>query len=531
MLRREWLGAGGRLSPSGAWRSVAAVVAAALLCAAPGRAAGPAPAHLAVALLIDTSGSMTQNDPSGSRVAAARQVAATLRAGDRLGLVGFADTVSILLPLTAMGSPAALAAVDGALGKVGASGATDILGAITTGTNLLQGDANPSDWHVLILVTDGVPDLPALNDPKAAAAYRAGMEAAAQGVAARGWVLDTVGLGGGVDGAELAKLSALGAGEYQFAPSAADLAARLLSEFQAAQQRALTAAPPQAPAPATQISLQALDVRGIQEPGRTVALPVEARNTGATAVEVGLSPSLLPPGWSIPPILTVPPGSNVVALQAVVGKGEGPVRVAMAASVPADVTLKGSTLGWTLHVRSAWRAFVESHALDIGVAGLAVCLLAILSGYVGYLVRVRPLRCPRGRLEITAPGGERLGSLRLPGRPEVTVGAAGARGGVVLVPWIAGEDRLFRIRVEVEAVDRSPWVAGICAWSRPPQAIVYAEAEWPYHLYPGPRPQRRVDLYDHTGFGAGGLTFTFRSSQGQADGGPAGADLLRTIDG
>ena len=532
LLRRQGTGRGTDVLRR-AWRCAATALAAALLAAVPARAGAPAPSHLAVALLIDTSGSMTTNDPTHSRVAAARQVAAALGPGDLLGVVGFGDTVSVLLPLTAMGTPSSASAVDGALGRVGASGATDLLGAITTGSELLGGDANPQDWHVMMLITDGVPDLPALRDPAAAAAYRARMESAVEAAAAHGWVVDTVGLGSGVDAAELAKLASLGDGQYQFAPSAADLSARLLAAFQAARSRAEAAPPPQPPAPPpppTQITLEPLTPPAVADPGQSLGLPLRARNSSSIPVAVRIAAGPLPPRWSVPTELTVPPGDSVVTLQVTAGRSVGPVSVTVAVSAPPGVTLTASALRWSVRVRPAWHVFLRRHGTVAAEVGVAAALLMILSGYLGYVVRVRPLRRPRGRLEVTAPNGELLASVRLPRRAEVLVGAAAANHGALRMRWIAGEDVLFRIRVEMEAVHRSAWCAGFRAWAHPPQAVVYAEAEWPYHLYPGPRPQRRVDLYDHTAFGAGGLTFTFRSTHVASDREPAGSDLLQSLD-
>ncbi len=533
VLRQGRTGKGLRALVPWLRRTAVGAAAAALCCGAPARAA--APTHLAVALLVDTSGSMTQSDPTGSRVVAVRQVAAALGAGDRFALIGFADTPAVLLPLTAMGTPQSLAAVDAAAAKIGASGATDLLGAINTGVSQLATDTDPLDWHVLILITDGVPDLPALSAPAAMAAYEQQMSAAARGIAARGWVLDTVGLGSGVDGAELGQLAVLGDGQYQFAPTAVDLVTQLQAEFSAVQARAQSAPPPavQAPAappPATPLRLEALPLSGATVSGHTVVLPVHEENPGNTPIQVRLAARGLPRGWSLAPVLTLPPGTADVALRLRVGRAHGPVTVSVTVTPSAGATVQPGGLSWRLAVEPAWRAFLRAHKGEMGAGAAGLLLTLILLGYAGYLFRIRPLRRPRGSLEVTAPGGERLGSMRLPRRAEVVVGAAGAGTGVVRLAWVTGEDRLFRIRVQVEDIRRPLWLAGLRAWARPPQAIVFAEAEWPYHLYPGPRPQRRVELYDHTAFGAAGLTFTFRAPHGRGEREAAGSDLLRALD-
>jgi Mg-chelatase subunit ChlD len=495
--------------------------------------ASAASAHLALVLCIDTSGSMVQNDPSGSRVAAARQIAASLGPGDQLGIVGFADAPAVLLPLQPMGTPAALAAVDAALGRVGAQGATDILGAINTGAGLLAADGSAADLHVLILLTDGVPDLPALSVPAALQAYEAQMQRAAQALAQRGWVLDTVGLGGGVDGQELASLAELGGGTYAFAPSAADLSARLLALYSAARSRVPAPVPPASTAASNpvRVDLQPGAVPAALVAGRQAELPVRVNNPASEPQTLALVPASLPPGWRAPDSLVVPAGSSVVDLPLGVGAAPiGAVAIALQVSPPPGVEVPASPLVWHLRVRPRWKGWLLGHASLVGAAAAVAAAALLLLGYGGYALLVLPRMRPRGRLDVTAPGGERLGALRLPRRCHIAVGAAAASGAALRLPWVPGEDVLFSLRVDLSAGRAGTrWRAGLAAWRRPPHAIVYAEAEWPYHLYPGPLPQRRVDLYENTSFGAAGLTFTFRPMRGGRDAEPLGADLLRSL--
>ena len=499
----------------------------AVLFAAP-VAAAPPPAHLAVVLALDTSGSMATDDPSGDRVASARAVAAQLNPGDALGLVAFSDTASVLLPLQAMGPPAALAAVDGALLHVGAQGSTDLLGGMQAGAQVLAADPSTQDVHILVLLTDGVPDLPALSTPQALQAYTGQLEAAAAALHARGWVLDTVGLGVGVDGAELAQLAQLGGGSYQFAPSSAALAALLLSIVPAAHS---AQPPPAPPAPPAAVTLAALPLGAPVPAGGTVELPVEATSAASAPETIGVRAQGLPAGWGAAAAVTVPPGASRLQVPLRVGAARGgETAVALGLQAPAGVRLQGATLRWQLRVRPRWELWVRAHAAALGAGLMAASAAALLAGYAGYVLRVLPQAQVRGRLEVTAPGGEPLGVVRLPRRAPVTVGAAAAGARAVRLPWVPGEDCLFRVCVELDVPgEAGPWRSGLRAWRRPPQAVVYVEAVWPYHLYPGPLPQRRVDLYENTSFGAAGLTFTFRPSPGHADVDRVGTDLLRSL--
>jgi len=171
----------------------------------------------------------------------------------------------------------------------------------------------------------------------------------------------------------------------------------------------------------------------------------------------------------------------------------------------------------------------RSTAVGWGAALVGLALVALLLGYGGYVLRVLSVRRAGGHLEVTGPGGEAVGTLPVPARPEVTVGAAGCGAAAVRLPCLPGGDALFRIRVEVDTTG-GPWRAGLAAWRRRPAAVLWAEAVWPYHLYSphsGPLPRRRVDLDGSAPFSAGGLTFFYAGPGAAAGVAPAPvADLL-----
>ena len=486
----------------------------------------PSPAaHLTLVLAIDTSGSMRQSDPAGARAAAARQIAAGLAPGDHLGMVGFADAAVVLLPLEAMGTPQALAAADAAIATVGASGATDIQGAVRVGSTLLAADPSPADWHVLVLLTDGVADLPSLAAPAAAAAYHQQTDAAAAALAQRGWVLYTVGLGSGVDGASLAALAKAGGGRYVLATSADTLARQLLTLFAGVQRQAQTQAPPP-PAPTHRLALLAVPVA---RRGAPTTLGLRSTNTATTAQTVTLLPHGLPAGWSLPAAITVPPGQATIEipLHAAARPG-GTVDIVVTVPPPAGVALTGAVLSWQVRPLSVWRTWPAAHRGWIAAGVAALLVLVLLTGFAGYVCRVLPRTRPGGSFEVVGSQREPLGRVVIPLRSSVAVGGAGAPRGTLPLPWIPGGETLFRVRAGVEG-SGGLWRMGMAAWRRAPQTTVRVEAEWPYHLYPGAVPQRRVDLYDHTTFGAAGLTFTFHTRNRHAGTQVAGTDLLQGI--
>ena len=484
-----------------------------------------APHHLALVLLLDTSGSMVQSDPTGGRAAVVQAVAKDLGTGDSLGLVTFSDTPAVLLPLGAMGTPAAAAAADAALPGIGASGGVNLLAALEAGQQLLATDTQSADAHVLLLLTGGASQTPAASQTSAAkgTATTALLDAAAAAIAAHGWALDVVGLGTGAGTPELQTLASLGGGRYMAASDATAAVAAATALLPPSQ------APPAAPPPVV-VSLQAIALARPVSPGAPVALPVEAANPGTSPIRLAVTAPDLPAGWAAASPLVVPPGMHRLTLRLWVGPAADAATVAVALAAPSGARLDPADLTWRLRVRPWWevRVLAAAPALALGLVA-AVCAVLLL-GYTGLMLRVLPQLRARGRIEVTAPSGESLGVLRVPRRREVSVGAAAAADATLRLPWVPGEDRLFRLRAELVAGPVAGWwLAGLRAWRDPPHAVVYAEAVWPYHLYPGPLPRQRVDLYEETSFGVAGLTFTFHTGPRHPDLERVGTDVLGSL--
>lgn len=107
---------------------------------------------LAVAILIDTSGSMKavgNQDPLGDAIEAASNFTDQLNADDLVAVITFADGVNVLQDLTTSKSH-----IPGLLETLNADGATAMNDAIVQALNLLS---NRSERRAIVLITDGRP--------------------------------------------------------------------------------------------------------------------------------------------------------------------------------------------------------------------------------------------------------------------------------------------------------------------------------------------------------------------------------------
>ena len=497
----------------GGWAG-AAVAAVVLGLLSPVAAAAAPVSPVAVALCIDAGAPMAKADPQGTRLADARAVAAALGGGDRIAVVSCAARPRVLLPLTRAGGTAAARAI----ASVGAGGAVGVLAGLQAAAAQLAADPRAGDRHLLVYVGGGVPD----SGGGETLAARAALEAEARAVADHGWALDVVGIGAGADHDQLLRLATLGHGHYWLAPATSVLPGDL-------------GLPATAPSP-VRLRLRAGVVVSPLRPGVAQSLPLHATNSARVPEVLGLRPHGLPAGWRLPATLTVPPGSTTLGVALTPAPARGAVRLRVAVRAPTGVQLTGAALVWRLRVaavspRPAARASVrpgvwmrpgpQALVLAVAVAGLL-----LLVGFGGYALRVAPRRRLHGSLEVAGPAGEPLGRLVLPARRTVAVG--GGERGALNPPGLPGEGVVFHLQAEVVTAG-GRWRSGLAAWREPPETIVLAEAAWPYHLYPGPLPQRRIELYDGMSFGAAGLTFTFRQRARHASGEAVGEDLLRDL--
>ncbi|QIN78336.1 VWA domain-containing protein [Rubrobacter marinus] len=106
--------------------------------------------NLDVVLDIDSSGSMSWNDPRGYRKTASKAFVDALIEGDQAAVVDFDSRAKLLQPLTT-DRAAAKAAID----RIDSSGGTNIAAGLETSLNELDRNAKPGHLKAVILLTDG----------------------------------------------------------------------------------------------------------------------------------------------------------------------------------------------------------------------------------------------------------------------------------------------------------------------------------------------------------------------------------------
>ncbi|NLF85478.1 MAG: VWA domain-containing protein, partial [Lentisphaerae bacterium] len=177
-----------------------------------------------VALLLDDSHSMRTTDPQRLRVAAARLFAqmAGLRGHiETLTLVAFNRRARLLLPPT---PPGDTAAVDAALARLDASGATDLDSAFALAYAEL--DRLPPSRKIAVVLSDG------RDEP---GSYTFGHRR----FAARQWPVHTIGLSDDIDEEALRMIAASTGGAYHRARNTEALA-RIFRDLAAALQASVT---------------------------------------------------------------------------------------------------------------------------------------------------------------------------------------------------------------------------------------------------------------------------------------------------
>jgi Mg-chelatase subunit ChlD len=172
---------------------------------------GTGSADLDVVFLIDVSGSMSSNDPTGLRVEGAKQFVDRMRAADRAAVVSFDSSAYREIGLTTLDSQANVAAVKAALDRSNRIvGGTDISTAVREAISILSSNGGGPRLRVAVLLTDG-------QSP-----YDTSLTSQA---ASNQIEIHTVGLGFGTDEALLRGIADGTGATYRHLDNAADLPA------------------------------------------------------------------------------------------------------------------------------------------------------------------------------------------------------------------------------------------------------------------------------------------------------------------
>lgn len=149
--------------------------------------------QVAVALVIDNSGSMKNSDPLNSRFAASRMVLELLSESDYLSISTFSDEAVNLLPLTELKGDAVEQAKDSLLRIPPADGYTDYQKALALAKNNLDALPDQGINKFIIFLTDGKPEV----QDKAVdmALYEADLKSQVVTMAKAGHTIYTVGFG------------------------------------------------------------------------------------------------------------------------------------------------------------------------------------------------------------------------------------------------------------------------------------------------------------------------------------------------
>lgn len=190
-----------------------------------------------VALIIDSSGSMADNDPNGKRLDAAKAYLTASLPGDYVGVVDFDSSARVPSPLQRLpeNKDALIAAID----TINSSGGTNIGIGVEAGCGVLQGIPTPNLTKGAILLTDG----------------QGNYDNQAQCFIDNGWPIYAFGFGD-ADDTLLEQIATSTGGEYKRLPTS-----NLVCEFQGVRTKIAGGQPSQCTAQ-------------IVEPNETVQFPV-----------------------------------------------------------------------------------------------------------------------------------------------------------------------------------------------------------------------------------------------------------------
>ena len=167
------------------------------------RAAGSPPVALDLALVLDSSGSMLDNDPQGLRRTASKNLVDAMLVNDRASVVDFDGAARLAQALTSD-----KAALKAAIDTIDDSGSTNIGAGVRVGIDSLGAQGDPA--RVMVLLTDGD------------GSYPADLTAEAK---SKSITIYTVGLGSAVNETLLRDIATQTGGQYFPVADASQLAA------------------------------------------------------------------------------------------------------------------------------------------------------------------------------------------------------------------------------------------------------------------------------------------------------------------
>jgi len=163
-----------------------------------------------IALVIDSSGSMSSNDPTDLRKAAAKYFVDFLSIGDWVAVVDFDEDVAVWKHLTNITNQAVKNEIKNAIDNIDSSGMTNIGGGLLYGYNELN-STQTGNRKAAILLTDGYHNT-GTHPNQVVPKYKA-----------KGWPIYTIALTGDADENLLKQIASETGGKYIKAEKAEDL--------------------------------------------------------------------------------------------------------------------------------------------------------------------------------------------------------------------------------------------------------------------------------------------------------------------
>ncbi len=156
-----------------------------------------------VALIIDATGSMDDNDPQEMRKDAAKVFIAAARSGDRIAVISFDQQAHLLAPLHTIQSQTDRDELSAAVDQVDSYGWTDLNVGLNAGFDQLLSDTTSSNNKAAVFLTDGNQEGSGPYDPQSHLQYKS-----------QGWPVYAVGLGGDTNPALLRQIATDTGGQY-----------------------------------------------------------------------------------------------------------------------------------------------------------------------------------------------------------------------------------------------------------------------------------------------------------------------------